>query len=77
MTKYKVLENLRKLIGEEIDMDEIICAFEDFEEGGETEVYVGKSHNIGYEYIAYINATESTQFLFSLNDKFIEDVKIA
>lgn len=77
MTKYKVLENLKKLIGQEFDMDEIICAFENFEEGGETEVYVGKSHNIGYDYIAYINASESTQFLFILNYGLIKDIRIA
>lgn len=77
MTKHKVLGNLKKLIGYKIDMDEIICAFEDFEEDGETEVCIGESHNAGYDYVAYINTIGSTQFLFTLNNGFIENVRIA
>lgn len=73
MTQEKVLENLKMLIGQELDFDEIICAFENFEEGGETDVYVGKSHNVGYDYITYINAKESTQFLISVEKIFNDD----
>lgn len=65
MTKQMVLENLTKLVGREFDADEVICAFEDFEEYGETEVIVSESSNDGYEYIAYVNAKGSTQFLFA------------
>lgn len=65
MTKQMVLENLTKLVGREFDADEVICAFEDFEEYGETEVIVSESSNDGYEYIAYVNAKGSTQFLFT------------
>ena len=32
MTKEMVLEYLKKLEGTEFDADEVICAFEDFEE---------------------------------------------
>lgn len=28
----KILENLKDLIGKDLDFDDIICAFEDFEE---------------------------------------------
>lgn len=65
ITVNDVLKNLKELIGQEFDEDEIIYAFEDLEEDGETEVYVGKSHNNGYDKIAYINSRNSTQFLFT------------
>lgn len=42
MTKENVLENLKNLIGENFNTEEIIFAFEDFEEEGETEVIVKK-----------------------------------
>ena len=45
MTKEMVLENLKKLVGTEFDADEVICAFEDFEEDGETNIIVEDSHN--------------------------------
>lgn len=77
MTEEKVLSNLKALIGEEFNADEIICAFEDFEEGGETEVIVNKSHNVGYDALAYINSPNSTQFLFKLQDGVVRDVWIA
>ena len=71
MTVNKVLENLKALIGKKMDYDEVICAFEDFEENGETEVYVGESNNNGYDYISYINTSNSKQFLFAVNDNNI------
>lgn len=77
MTKYDVLENLKKMIGEELNYDDIICAFGDFEEEGKNEVYVGESENNSYDYIAYINTPNSTQFLFKVEDDIIEDVWIA
>lgn len=42
MTQEKVLENLKMLIGRELDYDEVVGAFGDFKEGGETNVYVQK-----------------------------------
>ena len=75
MTKYDVLENLKKLIGTEFDYEEVIIAFGEFEQDGETEVIVNESHNVGYDMIAYINTYDSTQFLFVLDeDEIIVDV---
>ena len=71
MTVNKVLENLKALIGKKMDYDEVICAFEDFEENRETEVFVGKSNNSSYDFIAYINTNNSKQFLFVVNDNNI------
>ena len=85
MTKYDVLENLKKLIAKEMDYDEVICAFGNFEEGGETEVIVNSSNN-DYDYIAYINTENSTEFLFAVDkvevsdgefEEYITDVWIA
>lgn len=75
-TKEDVLKNLQELIGTEFDADEVICAFEDFEEDGEDSVYVGESHNNGYDAIAYINTANSTQFLFKLDDNIITDIEM-
>lgn len=77
MTINNVLKNLKKLVGERFDYNEVICSFEDFEENGKSEVYVGESHNNGYNYIAYINAVESTEFLFTVNNGIIKDVWVA
>ena len=69
-----VLNNLRQLIGNEFDEDDIICALEDYEVDGESSVYVGDSDNIGYDKIAYIEG-DTVQFLFELNsENIIEDV---
>ena len=75
MTSDMVLNNLKQFIGKELDEDDIICAFEDYEVDGETSVYVGDSDNNGYDKIAYINAEGSEQFLFTVNsENIIEDV---
>lgn len=65
MTKKRVLENLKEMIGAPFETDDIICAFGDFEEEGETNVIVKDSENVGYDAIAYINSPNSTQFLFT------------
>lgn len=69
MTKEMVLDNLKKLVGTEFDADEIICAFEDFEENEENCVYVGDSNNAGYDKIAYIDTKGATEFYFSLGEE--------
>lgn len=78
MTKENVLENLKLLIGKIFDVNDIICAFEDFEEEGKTEVIVKDSENNGYDKIAYINSMNSTQFLFLTHmrngEEIIDDV---
>ncbi len=78
MTKQHVLKNLKKLIGFEFNANDVICAFEDFEENGKNEVIVSESSNNGYDFTAYINDYDSTQFLFKVNENnFINDVWIA
>lgn len=77
MTVNEVLNNLKKLVECEFDTNEIICSFEDFQENGINEIYVGESHNAGYDHIAYINNSESTQFLFTVNNGIIKDVWVA
>lgn len=69
MTKEMVLKNLEALVGTEFDAEEIICAFEDFEENGEGGVYVGDSNNAGYDKIAYIDTKDATEFYFSLDEE--------
>lgn len=48
--------------------DDIICAFGDYEENGESEVYVGRSDNSGYDYIAYINTADSLNFCICVDE---------
>lgn len=77
MKKTDVLKNLEKLVGKEMSYDDVICAFEDFEENGETQVYVGKSNNSGYNYIAYIDTADATEFLICVDEEnVITDVKM-
>ena len=64
MTLRRCYENLKQLIGTEFDANEVICAFEDFEEDGKSSVYVGDSHNSGYDKIAYIDTANSHNFYF-------------
>lgn len=77
MTVDMVERKLMEMIGQEFDAEEIICAFGDFEEDGETEVIVGRPHNNGYDAIAYINAYSATQFLFAVDDGIITDIWVA
>ena len=74
MTKEKVLFNLKELVGMEFDENEIICAFEDFEEEDQTEVIVKKSENFGYDALTYINSENATKFLFRVINGIIKDV---
>lgn len=78
MTANDVLNNLKELIGKSFDYDDVICAFSDYEENGEDSVYVGESNNDGYDYIAYIDKVDSTQFLLKtdVNDVIIGVYKI-
>lgn len=69
MTKEMVLENLKKLTGTEFDADEVICAFEDFEENEETNIIVEESNNVGYDKIAYIDTKDATEFYFALDEE--------
>lgn len=56
MTKRKVLKNLLEMVGSEFDADNIICAFEDYQERGNSYVIVTENHDFpGYDTAAYID----------------------
>ena len=56
MTKWKVLKNLLGLVGSEFDADDVICAFEDYKERGNSLVIVTENHDFpGYDTAAYID----------------------
>lgn len=56
MTKRKVLKNLLELVGSEFDADNVICAFEDYQERGNGCVIVTENNDFpGYDTAAYIN----------------------
>lgn len=78
MTADNVLDNLKDLVGKSFDYDEVVCAFENYEENGESYVYVGESNNNGYDYIAYIDQVNSTQFLIKtdVNDVITDVYKV-
>lgn len=72
----EVLKDLKSLIGEELNAEDIICAFEDFEdEDCECGVIFKESENVGYDYISYVNKEDSTNILFQV-DKIEEDGEI-
>lgn len=78
----RVLKELKALIGTEFDENEVICAFGDFEENGESQVLVEDTsetcgNSLGYDYSAYINNANAAEFIFWVNyDNVIEDVDI-
>jgi hypothetical protein len=56
MTKRKVLKNLLGLVGSEFDADDVICAFEDYKERGNSLVIVTENHDFpGYDTASYID----------------------
>lgn len=56
MTKRKVLKNLLDLVGSEFDADDVICAFEDYKERGNSLVIVTENRDFpGYDTAAYID----------------------
>lgn len=56
MTKRKVLKNLLELVGSEFDADNVICAFEDYQERGNGCVIVTENHDFPcYDTAAYID----------------------
>ena len=76
MTKEMVLKNLEALVGTEFDADEVICAFEDFEENGETEVIVTDTNYNGFKKVAYVNTRDAVEFYFNLQDNIITSVEM-
>lgn len=71
ITEAGVFLNLKKLIGTELDYNDIVCAFEDFDQEGETSVNFEESSNNGYDYIAYIDAPNSTSFFIETDENDI------
>lgn len=67
ITINEVLEEILNLVDKEIPTEdfasEIITAFAGYEFDGEDYVYVGDSHNEGYDTIAYINKTNAPSIL--------------
>jgi len=77
MTKENVLEELRTLIGKRFDKEEVVIAFGDYEEGGESEVMVCETafkDNLGRIYAAYINEENSVEFNISVSGNVIQNV---
>lgn len=65
------LERLKILIGNPMDYDDVICAMNDENE----KVIIKKSENNGYDYIAYYDYPNSTEYLFMVDeDDYITDV---
>lgn len=68
MTEKEVLYNLQKLIGTHYNYDEIICAFEDYEEKGISKIIVEKSPDLRlYDYVAYIDTKDSREFFIKVD----------
>ena len=74
MTKRKVLKNLLELVGSEFDADNVICAFEDYQERGNGCVIVTENHDFpGYDAAAYID--NGVVFYIATNtDNIITDI---
>ena len=71
--KEQVLNNLRDLIGEEWNEDNVICCFEDCY--GDELIITSKSCNSNYDYIAYADLEEAEMFLFRVDQcNVIKDV---
>lgn len=80
MTSAEVVRNLESLKGQEFDKEEIVIAFEDYEECGETSVIVSEtSDERNFQngdnvitckiYNAYIDVEESTIFVIAVSRK--------
>ena len=71
MTKEQVLENIKNLEGVTFNkpcfVDEIICAFGDFEEDDETGVIITDAGVDNCDYLAYIDALNSTEFALKVD----------
>lgn len=79
--KEEILKTLEeKYIGmnwNDVDYDEIICDFEDYEENGETYVVVGDKQYFTddkFTVSAYIDTKDSTLFIFSVKNNFVDAV---
>lgn len=67
ITVEKIEENLINLIGKPFNENDVICAFEDFEENGESKVYFDYLSN--GDVIASID-TKNSQYWFYITTSF-------
>lgn len=74
-TFNEVMENLKKLIGEEFDEDEIKIAFEDYEEDGETNVIISNLENGRNEYSVHIDTIKATEIIITVEGGIIKAVR--
>lgn len=68
MTKFDVLNNLKKFIGEKMEIElenEIVCAFGDCY--GEDYIFVEEIYNNVFDYTAYAENSDD-KFMFELDD---------
>lgn len=79
MTKKDVLKNLKKLTSINFNNlkelgEEITCSFEDFEDkNAEYGVIFEESNELGYNFIAYVNRQNSTEFKFIVENIYDND----
>ena len=71
MTLAQVISNIKKIEVSEDFVNDIVCAFEDYEFQGETEVKVSK--NTETEYQAYINHADAPVIKISINGTTVTD----
>lgn len=71
----EVVENLTKLVGTEFSRDEIVIAFEDYEEDGETNVIISDLENGRNEYSVHIDTKDSTEIIITVENGIIKTVR--
>ena len=72
ITVENIEKNLKNLIGKPFNEDDVICAFEDYEENGESKVYFDYLSN--GDVIASID-TKIVNIGFTLQHRFILQIK--
>lgn len=70
MTIEKIIENLKGLEVNEYFEENVICAFEDYECEGETDVIVSES-SVGYQ--AYVDHKDSPVILIEVENGIVID----
>ena len=76
-TFNEVMENLTKLVGAEFERDEIVIAFEDYEEEGETNVIISDLENGRNEYSIHIDTEKATEIIITVENRVIKAVREA
>ncbi|WP_047396454.1 hypothetical protein [Cetobacterium sp. ZOR0034] len=70
-----VINNLKELIGQKFDENDIIIAFEDYEENNETEVIISNLENGRGEYSAHINTEKGTEIIITVENGIIINIR--